>query len=569
MYRYQLTVTDTRSPSSRAAKRRGDPLLSLSQTLWSGLLRQALRAFLAMTTILLLSSCSQLNNKDTLRMNLGTEPPTLDWNIAQDYSSFEIISNIMVGLTRFANDSNGEAISKPGCAKSWEISSDGLTYTFHLDPKAQWTDGKAVQAQDFIDSFTRLLDPATAAPYAELLSMIDLQQSSAIDEKTLRVKLKYPASYFIYLTSFGITYPIRLDLIERYANDWTEPKNLVTNGPFKLKEWQHEYKILLERNDDFFQDLAKIKYLKYFMVAEQASAFTLYQNNQFDWIDNRSIPVSEHRKLGSTVKRFLLLRNNFIGFNTQKKPFNDKRVRQAFSFAINRQALSQIRSKGDEANCTWIPPSLSRFLDYETLAQSFKNQFGEGFELNGYHPELARKLLANAGYPMGKNFPEIEILIPSREDIKLQAETLQAMWAKELNINVKINAMEWKVFLDTLKKSPPHLFRSSWGADYPDPDSFMQLFISTNAFNEGRFSNSEYDALINQAARTPDLATRRRLYTRAEQILSQEEAAIIPLYIDKQTILKKPWVKDLVFNPMDLVFLDRVSLNMLVYKDPL
>ncbi len=519
-------------------------------------------ATIALVICLLLSSCSKASHQDTLRMNLGTEPPSLDWNIAQDYSSFEIISNIMVGLTRFANDSNGEAISTPGCAKSWEVSNDGLTYIFHIDPQAHWTDGKAVIAQDFIDSFNRLLDPSTAAPYAELLSMIDLQQTNAINDQTLQVKLKYPASYFIYLTSFGITYPIRLDLISKYGNNWTEPKNLITNGPFKLKEWQHEYKILLERNDSFFQKPAHIKYLKYFMVAEQASAFTLYQNNQFDWIDNRSIPVSEHRKLGLTAKRFLLLRNNFIGFNIRKKPFDDKRVRQAFSFAINRQALSQIRSKGDEANCTWIPPSLSKFLNYETLAQGFKSQFGEGFELNGYHPELARRLLKEAGYKNGVNFPEVEFLIPSREDIKLQAETLQAMWAKELNINVKINAMEWKVFLDTLKKNPPHLFRSSWGADYPDPDSFMQLFVSTNAFNEGHFVNPQYDALINKAARLQDLAARRQLYTRAEQILSQDEAAIIPLYIDKQTILKKPWVKNLVFNPMDLVFLDHV----LIYK---
>ncbi len=525
---------------------------------------------ICLLVLVMLNSCSKTNEHDTLRMNLGTEPPTLDWNIAQDYSSFEIISNIMVGLTRFANDSNGEAISVPGCAKSWEISDDGLTYTFHIDPQAHWTDGQAVRAQDFLDSFNRLLDPITAAPYAELLSMIDLQESSVIDDKTLRVKLKYPASYFIYLTSFGITYPIRLDLIKHYGNNWTEPKNLVTNGPFKLKAWQHEYKILLERNDNFFQDLAKIKYIKYFMVAEQASAFTLYQNNQFDWIDNRSIPISEHRRIGlKSNTRHLLLRNNFIGFNTLKKPFNDKRVRQALSFAIDRKALSQIRSRGDEANCTWIPPSLSKFLNYETLAHSFESRFGEGFQLNGYHPNLARKLLTEAGYPNGRNFPEVEFLIPSREDSKLQAETLQAMWSKELNIKVKINAMEWKVFLDTLRKNPPHLFRSSWGADYPDPDSFMQLFLSNNAFNEGRFTNTEYDALVNQAARSRDLETRRQLYTRAEQILSFEEAAIIPLYIDKQTILKKPWVKNLVFNPMDLVFLDRVNLesrNMLIYK---
>lgn len=496
-------------------------------------------------------------------MNLGTEPPTLDWNIAQDYNSFEIISNIMVGLTRFANDANNEIVSVPACAQSWEISKDGLVYIFHLNPTAKWLDGKQVTAQDFIDSFTRLLDPQIAAPYAELLSMIDLEQSSALDPQTLKITLKYPASYFIYLTSFGLTYPVRLDLIKRYGDDWTEPKNLITNGPYKLKQWQHEYKILLERNDKFFLEPAQTQYLKYFMVAEQASAFTLFQNNQFDWIDNRSIPVSEHRRLSSAAdaKRFLLLRNSYLGFNLEKAPMTDKRVRQALSFAIDRKALSKIRSKGDQANVTWIPPSLSKFLDYDLLNASFKKQFNETYTLDGYHPELARKLLQEAGFPDGKNFPDIELLIPSRDDVKLQAEALQAMWRKELNINIKINAMEWKVFLDTLKKDPPHLFRWSWGADYPDPDTFMQLFISNNSFNEGHFNNTEYDTLIQTAARSQDQILRRAYYSRAEAILTIEEAAIAPLYIERQTIMQKAWVKNLVLNPMDIVYLDKVRID--------
>ena len=219
-----------------------------------------------------LNSCSKTPEPDTLRMNLGTEPPTLDWNRLQDYNSMEIVANIMVGLTRFSTNDNGEAISIPGCALSWDISKDGLRYLFHLDPQAKWTDGQAVTAQHFIDSYTRMLDPATAAPYADLISMIDIQNSKAMNDHELLIKLRHPTPYFIYLSSSVITYPIRLDLINKYGSTWTEPQNLITNGPYKLKKWQHEYKILLERNDDFFQNKAKIKYLKYFMVSEQSSA---------------------------------------------------------------------------------------------------------------------------------------------------------------------------------------------------------------------------------------------------------------------------------------------------------
>lgn len=511
----------------------------------------------------LLSACS--TNKyepDTLRMNLGTEPPSLDWNLASDSNSFDIISNIMEGLGRFAQDADGKVIIVPGCAQSWEISPDGKEYIFHLDPNAKWTDGKIVEAQEFIDSFKRLLDPNTAAPYASLLSMIDLNGSTALDNQTLKVKLKYPASYFIYLTAHGITYPVRLDLIRKYGNDWTEAGKLITNGPYKLKTWQHEYKILLERNETYHHNKAKTKYLKYFMVPEQASAFTLYTNNQFDWIDNRSIPVSEHRRLkANSREQFPLLRNSFIGFNTQRKPFSEKLVRQAFAFAIDRKILCKIRSKNDIPNNTWIPPSLSELLDYAYLRSQFRTLFGEDFTLDGYHPELARRLLAQAGYPNGKNFPEIELLIPSRDDVKLQAETLQAMWAKELNVKVKINAMEWKVYLSTLEKNPPDLFRMSWGADYPDPDTFMQLFTKNNSFNHGRFNNPEYDALILKAGSIIDPQERKKLYSKAESILTIEETAIAPLFIDSQTILKKPWVKNLVITPMDLAFLDSVMIQ--------
>lgn len=518
--------------------------------------------------LVFLSACS--TNKydpNTLRMNLGTEPPSLDWNLASDSNSFDIISNIMEGLGRFALDPQGKVIVLPGCAKSWKISEDGTEYIFYLDPNAKWTDGKQVTAQEFIDSFTRLLDPNTAAPYASLVSMIDLRESKALDELTLRVKLKYPASYFIYLTAHGITYPIRLDLMKKFGNNWTEATNLVTNGPYKLKSWQHEYKILLERNEGYHHKLAKIKYLKYFMVPEQASAFTLYKNNQFDWIDNRSIPVSEHRHLNSSQnrqdspQRFPLLRNSFIGFNIHKKPFSQRLVRQAFSLSIDRKILSKIRSKNDIPNSIWIPLSLSEFLDYDYLSKQFKNIFKEDFTQDGYHPELARRLLAKAGYPHGENFPEVELLIPSRDDVKLQAETLQSMWAKELNVKVKINTMEWKVYLSSLQSNPPDLFRMSWGGDYPDPDTFMQLFTKNNSFNHGKFNNIKYDDLILKAASSTDARERKKLYTEAEFILSIEEAAIAPLFIDSQTILRKPWVKNLVITPMDLAFLDSVMIE--------
>ena len=293
----------------------------------------------------------------------------------------------------------------------------------------------------------------------------------------------------------------------------------------------------------------------------------MFLNDQFDWIDGRSIPASEdkgieNRETGEetfSVNRYLLLRNSFVGFNHKKKPLDDKLVRQAMSFAIDRELFAQIRSKGDQANSTWIPPSLSSYVDREQIANNFERNYKTEFRTDGFYPELARKLLAQAGFADGKGFPELELAVPSREDSKLQAEALQAIWKRELSINIKITTMEWKVFLARLRQDPPDLFRSNWGADYPDPDSFMALFTTNNPFNDVSFHNNEYDHLVKTAAETIDTKKRRALYTRAEEILSQEEVAIAPLYIDRQSIVKKPWVKNFVYNPMDLVFLDRVE----------
>lgn len=503
-------------------------------------------------TLFFQSSCSRPYTKDSLRMNLGSEPGTLDWNLASDSNSFDIISNIMIGLTRFSTDSEGKIIVVPGCAKSWEISQDTTEYIFHLNPKLEWTDGKKIQAQDFIDSFKRINDPELAAPYSELLAMIDLEQSKALDNLTLKIKLKHPAAYFIYLTAHGITFPIRKDIINKHPRDWTEAKHIVTNGPFFLKEWQHEYKIKLERNPSFYLGSTKpnqVKSLSYFMVQEQSSAYTLYLNNQFDWIDSRSIPIGEYSRIKNS-ERSLLLRNTYIGFNTHIKPLDNPLVRQALSLAIKREDITKIKNKGDLANHTWIPPSLNNLFDYD----KFKNY-------QAYNPDLARTKLALAGFPSGKGFPELEFLIPSREDSKLLAESLQSMWAKELNIRIKITAMEWKTFLNNLRSNPPAMFRLNWGADYPDPDTFMQLFTSNNPMNYGKFSNAKYDELIKKAAAIQDTRTRKVLYTQAEEILTKEEAGIAALYIDTQTILKKPWLKNIEFNPMDIMFLEKAEIS--------
>lgn len=500
-------------------------------------------------TCLQFSACTKINNNTAkcLNMNLGFEPETLDWNRVSDAYSPTIISQIMDGLTSF-DEKDGEVVVKPAIAKSWTINEDGTEYTFFLDERAKWSDGKPVIAQHFIDSFHRALSPEIASPYANLLSVMDLENSKAIDEHTLLIKLKFPATYFLFLTAQCFTYPIRLDLINKYADNWVEAEHMVSNGRFLLKEWRHEYKIHLKANPEYFlkdEIKSNLEELKFFMVPEQSSAFTLFKKGQFDWIDGGSIPSSEFNQLEKLRPlKSSLLRSTFLGFNTQKEPFNNALVRKAFSYAINREELIKLRARGDIPTASWIPPGLKSFHNTE-----------RGL---GYNPQLARDLLKQAGFPNGKGFPTVEYVYPSREDSKALAEIMHSMWQKELNIKVKLVALEWKVFMKTLSEDTPSLYRLSWGADYPEPSTFMYLFTKDFPINYGKWFNPNYDNLVNAAVRSLDQQKSRELYLAAEKILLEEEMAIAPLCVNSQVLLKHENIHNIKPNPMDILFLEKV-----------
>src|SRR5215470_12200187 len=294
-------------------------------------------ALVAFAAVALLSACSFAKTgpePDTLRMNIGAEPPSLDWHLTTDSISFDVVSNLMVGLTQYRNDLS----CAPACAQSWEILDGGRRYRFHLRPDLLWSDRKRVVAYDFEYAWKRLLNPKTAAQYAYFLYDIEnafeyntgkvsdaaLVGVHALDDTTLEVKLKKPAAYFIYLTAFCPTLPQRQDVVERWGERWTEPEHIVTNGPFLLRRWVHEYKIELAANRSFFEGCPALKKIKMFMIAEQATAFALYENDELDYVDNRSFstPDVERYKRSPEYRNIPLLRNNYIGFNVHKKPFD-------------------------------------------------------------------------------------------------------------------------------------------------------------------------------------------------------------------------------------------------------
>jgi oligopeptide transport system substrate-binding protein len=524
--------------------------------------RRPIPLLVGFMSCLLLSGCGQgkpLYEPGVLRINLGTEPPGLDWHTSTDSTSFDVVSNVMVGLTAYTNDLK----CAPSCAESWEVLDGGRRYLFHIRKNILWSDGKPLTAYDFEYAWKRLLTAETAASYAfflyDIVGAREFNTASvkkpvptlgikALDAKTFEVRLNKPAAYFIYLTAFCPTFPMRQDVIEKWGERWTDPEHLITNGPFKLTHWQHEYKMELSANEKFWKGPPAVKKIKMFMVPEQSTAFALYENNELDFIDNRSLatPDVERCRQSPEYKNFPLLRSNYLGFNCQKAPFTDSRVRRAVAMAIDRTIFPKILRRGEVPAGSWIPPALAGYSPANTMP---------------FDPPQARKLLAEAGYPGGKGLPPIEVLYPNRDDVTLTVEAVQDELKRNLSMSIHLENTEWKVYLARVRKDPPQLFRNNWGADYPDAETFMNLFTSYNGNNHTRWSDAIYDKMIEAAEAEQDPAKRALIYEKADHRLCMEQAPIVPSFMATQSIMVKPWVKGISVNPLDLQFFGGVTVG--------
>jgi oligopeptide transport system substrate-binding protein len=487
------------------------------------------------------------------RVNLGTEPPSLDWSLATDHVSFNVIANLMVGLTEF-----DKALKPaPVIAKSWEFQNGGRKIVFHLRDDVEWSDGKKVRALDFEFSWKRLLNPKTGAEYAYILfDIVNAQEYHegkiaestavgvrAVDDFTLEVELRHPASYFLAITTFEVTFPQRQDVVEKFESHWTEPANIVTNGPYLLSAWKHENEIELSANPGFFRGKPSVEKIRMFMVNEKTTALAMYEQGQLDFVDNHSIPIFEKDRLSKQrgFKRVPQLRGYYYGFRTDRPPFHDPRVRQAFMMAVDRSVFPNILHGGQIPAPSWIPPGM--------LAHNAKI----GLPFN---PVEARRLLREAGYPNGKDFPPVVLGYNTEEDHKLVAEAAQGMWQRNLGVLVKLDNQEWKVYLKQLQNDPPALFRLGWGADYPDPDNFMKLFTANSGNNHTRWMNKKFDQLLEQAAREPDPKKRSKLYDAAQKILCETDLPIMPLFWEAESTLLNPH-----FTGLDLTSMARMDLR--------
>jgi oligopeptide transport system substrate-binding protein len=519
------------------------------------LFRKLLNALGSLILLSLVVSCSSpISSSDkTFRLALHSEPPTLDWSLATDHVSFDVLTNLMEGLTQY----NHKMEPIPAIAERWEFSQDGKTITFFLRDDVRWTDGKAVTAMDFEYSWKRLLNPATAAEYAYFLFDIenafeynsgkikdpDLLGIEVVSSTVLRVKLKRPVYYFPSIATFMVTFPQRKDLIEKYGDHWTDPEYIATTGPFALEEWRHEYKLIFKANPKYYGKPPGVERIVAYIVEEDTTALTLYETGELDMTLLSPVSIPYYRN-SLEYRTLPLLRGYYYGFTVTEKPFDNPLVRRAFAHSIDRSQLPDILQGGEVPVSSWIPVGLL----------GYNSEIGAKF-----NPEKARSLLTEAGFPKGKGLAPITLAYNTNQTHRLVAEYIQDQWRRHLNVKVEIESQEWKVFLSRLKTDSPQIFRLGWGADFPDPDNFMNLFLSSSGNNHLNWSHLEYDRLVDRAALEKDPSIRKELYDRAQKILTESEAVIIPLFVTAKNLLVKPYIMGLELNALDQVFWKRIS----------
>lgn len=507
--------------------------------------------FLIIFSLLLVSCSTAKQDPRHFRLSLVSEPPSLDPNQATDDRSSYILNQIYAGLTRLDRNLN----LKPNNAKSWEASPDGKTFTFHLDSNFKWSDGKTVTAQDYVNSWTRLLDPKTASSYAYFLYDIKGAkefnsgknkdpksiQIKALDKFTLEVTLTKSISFFPMVVSYMATYPVRTDLVKKNPKVFTEATGHISNGPYKLVSWEHDKKLILKPNPYYGGKIKPyINKVTIHIVPELVTALALYLRGDLDYLELHPLAVKQYLNHPDHFK-LPLLSSYYYGFNVSKSPFNQPHWRKAFAISLNKDKLLKVLSHQAEPINSWVPIGM------------FGYNKNIGFQ---FDPKKAKELIKD-DLKKG-NLPKIELHYNTEAFNKKVAEWAQAEWLENLGIEVDIVNEEWKTYLKRLDTNPPALFRMGWGADYPDPDNFMNLFTSYSGNNYTTWSDPKYDEMVKEASQISDKKQRIQIYDKAQKFLLEDTIAVIPLFVRVKHFLIKKRYHPFPLTSMEVIIMNEV-----------
>lgn len=493
-------------------------------------------------------------NEQTLRYALEAEPSTLDPAKSTAIPESLVELQIFEGLTRL--DAKDQPV--PGVAEKWEVSPDGMKYVFNLRANAKWSNGEPVTARDFEFAWKRALSPEFASENAYMLFPIKNAQAynekkvgadqvgiKAVNDHTLEVTLEKPTAYFLGLAAFHAFYPVNQKNVTANADKWaTDVNTLIGNGPFKISNWAHSSKIEFVKNDQYWDAAAvKLAKMEWPISDSQSTRLALIENNQVDMMVEPPVVEQDRLTQAGLLKISPYLGAYYYVFNTQKAPFDNPKVRNAFALAITRENLVKNVVKGGKKPAyAWVAPGLVN----PATGKDFREE-GGNYAIED--AALAKKILAEAGYPDGKGLPPITIMFNTSEMHKSIAEAIQEMWKQNLGVNVTLTNQESKVFLESRSQGEFQIARASWIGDYADPMTFMDVFKDSS--NDAKYSNLEYNRLVEQAQNTNDQKVRMQAMHNAEKILFND-AVLIPIYYTTQPFVAKPYVKGYFWSVLGL-----------------
>jgi oligopeptide transport system substrate-binding protein len=487
-----------------------------------------LAALLAAT--LLFTACQHATDRAEFVFLNGAEPETLDPSLIAGQPEMRLAEALFEGLTAF--DENGQIV--PGVAESWDISPDHRVYTFHLRKNAHWSNGDPVTARDFRDTWRRTLAPETGSEYAYQLYYIhngrpfnegtlkDFSQCgvAALDDWTLQVTLDNPTPFFLGLCATTPLYPENMANLQQWGDDWIKPPHMVSNGPYQLDAWRINDRVRLVKNP-YYWDAAHVAFrsIDALPTSRATTAVDFYCAGEADlMMDKGLVPpalMTDLRKRPD-FHSAPFLGNYFIRYNVTRPALRDPRVRRALSLVIDKELIvNKITRAGELPAGSLVPPGCAGYQSPPGLT---------------YDPDEARRLMAEAGYPGGKNFPLITYLYSEGEVNQDIAIELQAMFKKDLGINISLERQEWKVYLNSMDSLDFDICRSSWVGDYDDPNTFLDMFVTDGGNNRTGYANPKYDQLIADAAAEVDEKKRFDIFRRAEHMLISEDVPICPLY---------------------------------------
>ena len=504
---------------------------------------------------------------------LHNEPDSIDPGITDNTFAIPILFNTFEGLVSYDTENN----IVPADAESWEISDDGLTYTFHLREGLKWSDGTPLTANDYVYSIKRVVTPATgakysymvtdyikgAAEYYELLGSGTADEAaiaaaeanlgvSAPDEKTLVLTLNDTTPYFLGILAMWTYAPVQQGTVEANGDSWTQsPDSFVCNGPFKVSEMKFGEGVTLVKNENYW-DAANVKLeeVSYRYILDMSTALSAFESGEIDGM--MSVPSADLPRLkteSDALSIWPAFGTTYYLINNNVEPLNDPLVRKALNLAIDRTAIiDNVMQSTDTPALGLVGPGYT--VDGVDFTDG-RSDFGLSTTAN---VEEAQKLLAEAGYPNGEGFPKLRLGYYTDSVVKKVAEAMQQMFKQNLNIDLEITTEDWAVYYESVQAGDYDIAAMGWGADFLNPISFMPLFETGSTQNYTGYSNPEYDALVEQAKTEPDAKKAMELMQQAEALM-MEDYPFIPVFFRSYPMMMQTYVKGWARSPLNYFYL--------------